>query len=105
VTTAKELADSLEEAAKRYQVRDIAAMSVMYAAAIEVRKLIPAYRPPQPSDDGKHCWLEQYHGDPDYGPMQLNFLNGKWEAWDVETEQYLDVTGNIWPCERPEVGK
>ena len=70
----------------------------------------PRYRPPQPSDDGRWCFLEELPSD---APPTLVRLNGEWvptagghswtHSWQYWTVAgWRELTGNVWPCERPE---
>lgn len=114
MTTAKEIVDKLRESG------DVAAMAKQYGLsevfetiAKEVESLIPKYRPPQPSDDGRYCYLEELSSD---APPTLvrhkrivlhdqfaGTLEGDvWQFWTVAG--WRELTKGVWPCERPEVG-
>ena len=99
---AKELAELMrreaEISSKSYK------QMILRSTARDIEKhLTPRYRPPQPSDDGKWCYVEQL---PDFkGPHQI-FANSTGEYWfdDVTAGEIKIVTKGVWPCERPEGG-
>lgn len=73
----------------------------------KLRQLIPTYRQPQPSDDGKWCYLEEL---PDDAPPTLvrsvpclgEVDPSEFEYWTVAG--WRELTKGVWPCERPERG-
>ena len=107
---AKGIAESLTQASQRYSVRDLDVMAILYGASLEVAKLVPKYRPPQPSDDGKWCFLEELPSDAP--PTLVNrvgftgedeqgrFRRTEWMFWTVAG--WRELTKGVWPCERPE---
>ena len=111
----KEIAESLTQASQRYSVRDLDVMAILYGASLEVAKLVPKYRPPQPSDDGKWCFLEELPSDApptlvqSYRPMKYcdesrayepDFESTRWRFWTAAG--WRELTKGVWPCERPE---
>lgn len=75
--------------------------------------MYPRYRPPQPSDDGRWCFLEELPSD---APPTLvvvrnvtcvddqgYYRRDEWQYWTLAGRR--ELTGGVWPCERPEVGK
>lgn len=66
----------------------------------------PKYRPPQPSDDGRWCFLEELPSDapPTLVRKRLTAANLSpiYEFWTVAG--WRELTGGVWPCERPERG-
>ena len=101
---AKEIADKLRTSQQIARLASIHEMAdVFESIAEQVELLVPRYRPPQPSDDGKWCYVEQL---PDFkGPHQI-FANSTGEYWfdDVTAGEIKIVTKGVWPCERPEGG-
>lgn len=108
---AKELAELMrrqaEISSKSYK------QTILRITARDIEKhLVPRYRPPQPSDSGRYCFLEELPSD---APPTLVQLNGEWvptaggHSW-THSWQYWTVAGwrelikGVWPCERPEGG-
>ena len=66
----------------------------------------PKYRPPQPSDDGKYCFLEELPSD---APPTLVRVVSQIVDCDAQllayqfwtTAGWRELTGKVWPCERP----
>ena len=110
---AKEIADKLRTSQQIARLASIHEMAdVFESIAEQVELLVPRYRPPQPSDDGRWCFLEELPSD---APPTLVRLNGEWvptaggHSW-THSWQYWTVAGwrelikGVWPCERPEGG-
>lgn len=64
----------------------------------------PTYRPPQPSDDGKRCFLEIYKNAPARLYEIRRVDGGRWEYFSEYACCWYVFTGGVWPCERPERG-
>ncbi len=75
---------------------------ILNESAERLKALIPRYRPPQPSDDGKWCLLELYKNDLPKLYKIVQYDDGSW--WYSESPRIKRslLTGNVWPCERPE---
>ncbi len=110
---AKELAEKIRTDANGVEsLRWAVAGAYLRDVANAVEELIPKYRPPQPSDDGKYCYLEEL---PDDAPPTLvkcvevtgedeqgRFRRTEWMFWTVAG--WRELTKGVWPCERPERG-
>ena len=104
---AKEIAGKIRTSQDIARLASIHEMAdVFESIAEQVESLIPKYRPPQPSDDGRWCFIEELPGD---APLTLVKQLGNpawqyscWFFWTVEG--WRQLTGKIWPCERPEGG-
>lgn len=103
---AKELADMLRRDADHIErFHGAVKPSYMQAMADVVELLVPKYRPPQPSDHGKWCFLEEFH---DELPNLYKIVQHDDGSWWYESHPRIrrsPLTGGVWPCERPEVGK
>ena len=111
---AKELAELMrreaEISSKSYK------QMILRSTARDIEKhLTPRYRPPQPSDDGKWCFLEELPSDApptlvqSYRPMKYcdesrayepDFESTRWRFWTAAG--WRELTKGVWPCERPE---
>ena len=65
----------------------------------------PRYRPPQPSDDGHYCFLEELPSDAPptlvrIEPYIHDYPPHVWQYWTVAG--WRELTKGVWPCERPE---
>lgn len=100
---AKELANLMRKEAeissKAYQ------QMILRRTARDIEKyIVPHHRPPQPSDDGKWCFLEQFS---DLAPCLYKIVqhdDGMWWCWPLVGNKKFRLTGGVWPCERPEGG-
>lgn len=97
MTTAKELAVLIAKARDYDNCNDTDIDRLCDGA----EQLIPKYRPPQPSDDGKWCWIE--HPPEQQRPYEIRLIYGTWK-WFSFVLGWRELKGNVWPCERPEVG-
>ena len=102
---AKELAELMrreaEISSKSYK------QMILRSTARDIEKhLTPRYRPPQPSDDGKYCFLEELPSD---APPTLVRVVSQIVDCDAQllayqfwtTAGWRELTGKVWPCERP----
>ncbi len=71
-------------------------------AVDKLKQLVPRYRPPQPSDDGRYCFLEKFHKQRDCRPLYVALRDGKWQWYSEVLVRWLEFDGGVWPCERPE---
>ena len=100
---AKELADMLRRDADHIEsFHGAVNPSYLRAMAGVAELLVPKYRPPQPSDDGKWCFLEEFHDELPNLYKIVQHDDGSW--WYSESPRIKRslLTGNVWPCERPE---
>lgn len=103
---AKELADSFRrDADSAERIRGSIAPSYLFAMATYVEKLHPRFRPPQPSDDGQYCFLEELPSDAPptlvrIEPYIHDYPPHVWQYWTVAG--WRELTKGVWPCERPE---
>lgn len=105
---AKELADvidvveSISGQAELYG-HEVAAERVCEAVE-KLKKLIPRYRPPQPSDDGKWCFLEEFHDELPNLYKIVQHDDGSWWYASHPRIRRSPLAKGVWPCERPEGG-
>ena len=104
---AKELSESYrKDASDCEQAGKMFWADVYNTVADEFGSLVPEYRPPQPSDDGKRCFLEELPSDapPTLVRKRLTAANLSpiYEFWTVAG--WRELKKGVWPCERPEVG-
>ena len=100
---AKELVDQLRRDAGHIESFH-GAVKPLYLKAIAdaTELLVPKYRPPQPSDDGRYCFLEKFHKQRDCRPLYIALRDGKWQWYSELLVRWLEFDGGVWPCERPE---
>ena len=113
---AKEIAGKVRTSQDIARLASIHEMAdVFESIAEQVESLVPKYRPPQPSDDGKWCFLEELPSDApptlvqSYRPMKYcdesrayepDFESTRWRFWTAAG--WRELTKGVWPCERPE---
>ena len=110
---AKELSDQLRRDADHIEsFHGAVKPSYLRAMADVAELLVPKYRPPQPSDDGRYCFLEELPSDAPPTRVQLRTiavkddeglwrkLKKQWQFWTVAG--WRELTKGVWPCERPE---
>ena len=102
---AKELAESYREDAKQCREDGRTFWADTFdTVAGEFDQLVPRYRPPQPSDDGRWCFLEHI-SNVNPRPFQVRRgVSGEWLYRSSSSQNWYPLTGGVWPCERPEVG-
>ena len=110
---AKEIADKLRTSQQIARLASIHEMAdVFESVAEQVESLVPRYRPPQPSDDGRYCFLEELPSDAPPTLVQLRTiavkddtglrrkLEKQWQYWTLAG--WRELNKGVWPCERPE---
>ena len=104
---AKEIADKVRTSQQIARLASIHEMAdVFESIAEQVELLVPRYRPPQPSDDGKWCFIEDLPSD---APPTLVRVVSQIVDCDAQllayqfwtTAGWRELTGKVWPCERP----
>ena len=105
---AKELSDQLRRDADHIESFHGAVNPTYLRAMADVAEmLVPKYRPPQPSDDGRYCFLEELPSDAPptlvrIEPYIHDYPPHVWQYWTVAG--WRELTQGVWPCERPEGG-
>lgn len=102
---AKELVDTLRRDADHIEIFHGAVNPTYLRVMADVAELlVPKYRPPQPSDDGRYCFLEKFHKQRDCRPLYVALRDGKWQWYSELLVRWFDFDCGVWPCERPEGG-